>query len=343
MDSNDQVDSTGNQHNADKSDIPLWLQGLEESTPGSSDVESENDWVKEEEVVEAVPSLTVKEEQVPQEDQEEPEPLASAELEEEITSLDEKEPVLPRDDEIDEKEDDNYEEVSTEEGFVEISEYDFDLEQSGQPDQTMLSDEEELPEWLHEMIAETPEIIPDETIPPIDEEIAEALDEPTEPMVITQETIIEIEEEKFELSELPPEVIEELPEEEPDFAELIEEAEPESSTAAAVESDKVEDEQPEEQEIPRMLIFAKYLLDEGDISSAVEIFTSYMGQSLYREQIRAWLMEFSQQDKEGDDGAAWESLGDVAMEHDDSELAFIAYTKAIQILVSPSRESNEIS
>jgi len=346
MDGKNQINSNGELNNSEefpKNEIPLWLQGLDGLPSDSIDSGSESDWVKEGITVnDPLPEGNI--------EQDQPEILDIEEPDEEITEFGEHYSDLHSSDLSVNPEETNNEDEPIEEGFIEISESDFGLEQADLPDNPMLPDNEELPEWLHEMITETPESLPEELIPPVMEEIkeiVEAVDEPTEPMDITQETVIKVEEESIELLDEPLLPLDETSVEETtlELSEALEEKPTEfslESEAGPEEEEKEEEEQQEEQDIPRMLMFAKYLLDEGDTTRAIEIFTSYMGQSLYRNQIKSWLVECAQREDIAD-SAIWESLGDIAMKEGESEQAFNAYTKSIQILVSFSKDSDEIS
>lgn len=329
MDNNDQEKFNSQQRNSDnsaRSEIPLWLQGLDEPMTGEKPPE---------EVIESKPAGSRSEEEKPAVP-----PQASDMLDEQDGA------AVPTDDE----------------GFIEISGFDLNSEQAQEDNEEILPEEEELPEWLHEMIEETPgssveetmiSVIsePEEVAPTpvtLEEVVDEVVNEPTEPVDITQETPAEIEEGLVEPLEVPfepmegnivEEILEEIIIEEPEEPESMEAIQPETPEEFDLEIE--DDEVVEEKEIPRALLFGKFLLEQGDTKQAVEIFNSYIDQSVYKDQIKEWLINAGY-DNTSISSDLWESLGDIEMHDGNAEQAFVAYTKAIDILLSSIKGSDEM-
>ncbi len=351
MENFDQEGTKGKQDKSNqsaKSEIPLWLQGLEDSSSGHSSPEPvppdlDSDWVKEN-----ISPVTL-----PIEGHQEktetagPHKTEGAEIEIDLDAAlgeQEKLPQITTDEEVNDPKVLAAEEISVEvpveKGFIEIPEYSLndDSELTERKEEEMIPDEEPLPDWLHEMIAESPDFTFEETIPSmvIGSDI-EVIEEPTEPVDITQETIIEVEEAFVAESEVPLEtIIEEIIEEEPDFiAELV----PDQPDSIG-ENDLKPEEGDQEEDLPSRLLFAKHLLDQGYIQRAAEIFTSFLGQPMYRQQIKDWLMQADDEEKKTNSDL-WETLGDIEMRNGNSDLAFIAYAKAINFLLLTVSDSDE--
>ena len=345
MENLDQEGTKGKQDNSDQSakcEIPLWLQGLEESSSDRSSPEPvppdlDSDWVTE----------NVSPETLPIEGHQEkskaagPHETEGAEFEIDLdAALGEQQNLsqITTDEEVNKPEVLTVDEVSVEKGFIEIPEYDLseDSELTEKQDEEMIRDEEALPDWLHEMIAESPEFTLEETIPSmVIEPDDEVVDEPTEPVDITQETLIEVEEDLVVESEVPLEAIEEK-EEKPD---LIAESIPDQPDSVE-EIDLEPEEEVQVGDLPSRLLFAKHLLDQGYIKRAAEIFSSFSGQPIYRKQIKDWLMQAADEEKETKSDL-WETIGDIEMQNGDSELAFIAYAKAINFLLLAVSDTDE--
>jgi len=227
--------------------------------------------------------------------------------------------------------------------FVEISDLvtnTGDDELHGLEDET-LSDNEELPEWLHEMIAEEPETPFEDTIPSVvkeqedalagqtsvDEavEVKEQTDEPTEPIDITQETPVEQGEPPVEI---------------PTISFEHEEPFPEIDVGTEDLSITVEEQEEQEPETPKTLRFAQFLLKQGDYNQAINIINTYIDKPEYLEEINDLLAD-AVNDGADQNSAVWETLGDIALNKGDSEKAIHAYAKAINILLGRVEGNHE--
>ncbi len=322
MDNNDQA-LTGNdkdrQEHKAKDEIPSWLQGLDEPyTEGTSseekeNIQSEDHWVKD-----AADSIIE-----PSNQQEEEDQTRSNHIED--LNVNEQDYQPEQDD------------------FVEISDLvtnTGDDELQGLEDET-LTDNEELPKWLHEMIAEEPETPFEDTIPSVVEEQEDALsgqpsmdeavevkeqtDEPTEPIDITQETPVEQEEPPIEIPTITFEREEPFPE--------IDEGTDDLSVT-------VEEQEEQEPETPKTLRFAQFLLKQGDYNQAINIINTYIDKPEYLEEINDLLTD-AVNDGADQNSAVWETLGDIALNKGDSEKAIRAYTKAINILLGRVEGNHE--
>lgn len=163
---NDLNKDTGADGEPQENDIPLWLQGMgEQGSDDTKPIDPEDDdlsdWVREIEDLETEPEESNQPESSKQANANETEdettdfPDASDdhEVTEEVNIED-----IPEEPRL-EEDDPSFEEFSSIEGFVEISELDMDVLAQNDHD---LSDEEplrdgDLPEWLQEMIAESSE------------------------------------------------------------------------------------------------------------------------------------------------------------------------------------------
>jgi len=200
------------------------------------------------------------------------------------------------------------------------------------------STEDDLPQWLYEMIEEESQLTSQETAPSslmveneeviefsatndleveIDEKLIEDVeepyiqDEPTEPVIISQETLAE--------PVLNPEEISQSSE---DAAPIL------------IQSDSLA-EMP--LELPAILQSAKNLLDQGDFVQGLDIINTFIDQPEYILTIKLWLEEVSNGSGE-DNNEIWELLGDIAMIENDPETAINAYTKAINFLLTQTEE-----
>jgi len=84
--------------------------------------------------------------------------------------------------------------------------------------------------------------------------------------------------------------------------------------------------------LPKTLIFAKYLLDQGEINPSFEIFQTYVKKPAYLEEINAWVQE-AVMVNEAPSKLLWELLGDIALKQNEHNQALTAYTKAISLLM----------
>ena len=265
------------------------------------------------------------------------------------------------------------------EGFVEISEYDLETVDEKMED-TPLSEEpekeqEKLPDWLEDMIAEH-----SESSMEIKEEIGEEQDflndEPTKPIPIVEETsqednlnqtigqteltpnqsLDEIElgesetqiEDSIHIVDFKEETIEEKPEDaidippstDQEFTEIsdgeetpvvLEDAQTYEEFQTKEENWELHDQQP--LEIPKTLRFAKYLLDQGEINPAYEIFQTYINKADHLEEIESWILDAIDEDKISK-SKLWEILGDIATKKNKHAEALSAYSKSISILLN---------
>jgi hypothetical protein len=258
--------------------------------------------------------------------------------------------------------------VQSDEGFVEISQFDLEasdnLEKSEHGLDQQNEEQEELPDWLEEMIEE-PETEISENM--VFEDEAFNPDEATKPVIITpivteDEVVIDdqaieaapfatdqpIEEYEGQFAEnevfIEDQVAEELSiaEEEipPDEilyeGEMIIEQVPSLDTENVEELDADESHWHEEEllspELPKTLKFAKYLLDQGEIEPSFEIFQTYVKKSEYLEEIKMWAKEAAVADSEKSN-LLWELIGDLSLKQNEPDEALSAYTRAISKLI----------
>ena len=84
--------------------------------------------------------------------------------------------------------------------------------------------------------------------------------------------------------------------------------------------------------LPEDLLKAKEMLFSGDIDQALSLIRSSGDQSAFRCEIKTWLVDAAQAiEKPNTD--FWELLGDLALEEEQPDLAFNAYSNAIQSLL----------
>lgn len=359
MDNKEQNESKKNGQNQGRTpedEIPLWLQGLEE--PKSEEIkdldseiqneinQSDDDWVRET-TRESEPSQYehfISEEETPIRNQTSYQQETEFEQPEEQPSFANEVLDYPQD----------------EDNFMEIS----DLNISADPvpafemKEEMIPDDEELPDWLHEMIEEESEQPSKNLMSSFIEN--EDKDEPTEPVVITHETQAEVFEPTDSLQEASIEELDQVLHQEETSTkeqELLNEQELGSITAP---TDFMEPEEFQKQtdvdafpgptpteiskqddvETPKTLRFAKFLLDQGDYRQAMEIIRTYTDKPAYLEKIKHWLTEAV---ADGSDmiSDVWECLGDIALDEGDPEEAIAAYTKAITILLHSTEVHHE--
>jgi len=236
------------------------------------------------------------------------------------------------------------EDSAEDEGFIEISE--FEIVEIPEPfpisDGTEDSEDEELPPWLDEMIAEPiDELIDNDTA----EEAQLDEKEPSEPF----DVYLDAQHFEDEGTEMPQETNLTIPNEtiqddlvfsiiEGDTQPVIMQSESFDTSEPSQESQETIREQSEE--LPKTLMFAKHLLDQSEFEPAKKILTTYIEKSKYVDVISQWLWELVNQRAEANSGV-WELLGDIALQDDDPEQALSAYSQAITILVSEKKGVNE--
>jgi len=258
--------------------------------------------------------------------------------------------------------------VQSDEGFVEISQFDLEasdnLEKSENGLDQQNEEQEELPDWLEEMIEEPETEIsenmvfedeafnPDEATKPVivtpieteHKEIDE--DQPIEAAPLATDQPVEEFEEQFAENEvfIEDQVAEDLsiaeeeipPDETLIEGEMLIEQVPTLDTENVEELDADESHWHEEEllspELPKTLKFAKYLLDQGEIEPSFEIFQTYVKKSEYLEEIKIWAKEAAATDKEKSN-LLWELIGDLSLKQDKPDEALSAYTRAISKLI----------
>jgi len=89
--------------------------------------------------------------------------------------------------------------------------------------------------------------------------------------------------------------------------------------------------------LPKELQKAKQLLSSGKMNQAVELILTLDERSKHTHEIGDWLKEASYS-IEGPNVGFWELFGDTALENDQPDLAFNAYTKAIQSLLESQED-----
>jgi hypothetical protein len=312
--------SNDHQENRAKDEIPSWLEGLVEP-------DAKGKTLKDEETIQTEVSW------VRGIDEDKTEPSNQREKEEQTrvnhvggSSVD---------DQVDQSKQDD---------FVEIS--DLVLNNSDgtrhSPEEEALSEDEELPEWLNEMIAEEPDVHSEEIMPGSIEENEEEnieqntaeetlekekkTDEPTEPFDITQETPVGQEEAAVEL---------------PTKAAEDEEPTPEPDIDLSPVPMAPEEKKGLKSETPKMLRFAALLLEQGDYNQATDILQTFINKPEFRREIKKWITNAINNGAENN-SAVWEILGDIALSEGDSVEALNAYTKAIDILLGKTKGSHEI-
>lgn len=93
-------------------------------------------------------------------------------------------------------------------------------------------------------------------------------------------------------------------------------------------------------EMPKTLLFARYLLEQGDIESATQVLGPYIEGAKHLEEIQTWLIE-SAKNAARTSSFVWEMIGDIAMAQDDPIRAFESYSKAIDLLLQTKKEFDE--
>jgi uncharacterized protein (DUF2267 family) len=254
------------------------------------------------------------------------------------------------------------------EEYVEIS--DLNLAQTEDPEQSLSDDEqineEGLPPWLQDMIAE-----PGDETPPVNAETATSdVIEAPKPQIDDQkptkdnqdltedhdkETIKpdstpqqetlgnekSTDEKTIPVTPLQDQVIEPIPEITPDEfpppeQDIIEDPEQLDVLPNPYELEQLKP----SDDVPKTLSIAKIHLDHGEYNSAMEIINTYIDQSDYLEEIYDWLTEIVNNGGKNNI-AIWESIGDIALKQGKSEDAFNAYAKAIKSLLTDHEDSDE--
>ena len=323
--------------NEQDNEIPLWLQGLDDSEtntePGNPKKEEPiNQWVKEvDKDTSSAPVSTEKNDAI---DHDLPEWLdAVSEEKNEHFDKDGIDQTLseekfhnqetfvgdmetgPRDqqseDEVElineepfETSDESKSESQAEKGFIEIEESEFEKSFSNEDINSieLKENDEDLPEWLKEMIG-PPLESHEEPLSSNNSDAFQSQDEPTKPIEVRSE------EQPFS-------------DEEPAAESMIE----------IRDSNEDQLREPEIPDLPEELLQAKTLLDEKNISDAANIFDTYIQKDVCVEEIKTWLQEYI---KDGTDISShvWELLGDIAIKEEKSKEALTAYSQAIQTLL----------
>ncbi|MEA3328062.1 MAG: hypothetical protein U9R53_12300 [Chloroflexota bacterium] len=383
---------SNSEKNFHQEDIPLWLQGIEDSQDEdtiplkkASDVPDQ--WVKEvpEDIGDKLSSLDNtedspgKEEDIPDWIDDEPESLSERtsdfdDIEYEVKEVEESpiehedndlidsdmvkvslgENLIP--DENSELIENSFEVVPPEEEFIEISEADMSNEEQPNRDGKS-SEDEELPYWLQEMIAEPSDNVSAEKhaeAEKIEEYLEEAkglesdIDEdivleeahPSQDLVqdIGELKISKVESRLHNLSEW-------MAEEDTKPVPIQPETPIETEIPVLDEEEKEERveeiEQVHQVEMPEELQNAKVLMDEGEYSQAIDAIISCQEKKAYHDDIRSWLMTAVQGDAKGN-CEVWETIGDIELSEANPEDALNAYKKAIHFLLANEKEIDEI-
>jgi hypothetical protein len=314
------------QKQTSKDDIPLWLQGLHDaenknlSSDENENNQNEADWVKES-TKRISNSPTIQDAKTGESENDQAQASQSKDQ-----SREEKYNKSNHVEETDLNKDEHQNYQPEQDDFVEISE--LDLKENHTPshetEEEIILEGDDLPEWLHEMIVEEPEIVSGE-VNPSSIERQEVQDEPTEPVDITQEIPVEPKEPSVDQSNIPV-VIEESP------------STPEIDTTLA--DIPAEEPMSEQLDTPKTLKFAKFLLDQGDYRQAMEIIKTYIDKPAYIGKIKNWLTD-AVNNGANQNSDIWETLGDIALRENDPDHALDAYTKAIDILLGLTKGSHE--
>jgi hypothetical protein len=251
------------------------------------------------------------------------------------------------------------------EEYVEIS--DLNLAQIEDQEQTLSDDEqineEGLPQWLQDMIAEPSETPPvnvetgtsdvieasksqiDDQKLIIDNQDQDEDQETIEPdSTPEQETLVDeksTDEEITSMTPLQEHIIEPIPENTPDefpppYQNNFEDPESLEVLPNPYELGQLKP----SDDVPKTLSIAKIHLDHGEYNSAMEIINTYIEQSDYLEEIYDWLTEIVNNGGKNNI-AIWESIGDIALKKGNSEDAFNAYANAIKSLLTNNEDSDE--
>ena len=395
-DENKPIEDSENQPKEEKdTDIPLWLQGLEHSEEQGENIDPEpsesiqSQWVKElddnpqpegldfTDLEELTPKSdlpdwmdhlgndfsedadtleSLDQDQVAQPTAEEPDKALQVSVEDVSLEMEDQETTSP---EFAEIVDELVNGTPDDKGFIEISEIEEDLDpvQELTDLEESVSDDEELPEWLQEMINEPDQV----KLPPVEvdsfaleqtdlaseiEELPDSLaDEPTQPVTIAKaedavENLPQPESEPSDESSPQDEGwiqevdLVDVDEEETVAIQEVEAEEGEESPVVAPEAEISDAGLPEE------LLEAQTLLENGQISDAAHLFTHHATNPDYNHQIQAWLINAAECEAQGN-SEIWETLGDLKLNDDDPQGALEAYNKAIQVFLDRKRADHD--
>lgn len=114
-----------------------------------------------------------------------------------------------------------------------------------------------------------------------------------------------------------------------------------------IDSTAAEDEPEDSREepdgsMPKTLQFAKFILDQGELDRALEIISTYIGQSTYLDEIEDWVTEAIESGAHQNAGL-WETVGDIAVAREEYSEALNAYAKAMKILLHREEGQNEVN
>jgi hypothetical protein len=265
------------------------------------------------------------------------------------------------------------------EGFVEISEYDLETVEKPDEEPQLPEDavevQEELPDWLEDMISEEQKPMVEEDEEKSFDEKMLSSDEPTKPVPIIEETITDADqgemieekpsgenlildeinfektgsqiEDSIHIVEFDEQTDFEPQELEKDFSvkidqgitetpnevvpvQVIDEIQDYEEIQENDEDWEIYDQQPVE--IPKTLRFAKYLLDQGKIDQANQIFQTFISKADQMEAIKLWVTEAIDEGNLSQN-KLWEILGDIAVKQSDHAEALADYTRSISLLL----------
>lgn len=358
----------------EKEDIPLWLQGIEESkdestAPGNEEKDAQDQWIKEipdkigeefdavelsEEIIqngEDLPEWIEEVPEIPNDFSSDSEMAGVPEDELDNTTFDLEEMTpnegqLQQDDLKDSMSIDDQEEktqhpdglVPDEEEFMEISE--TEIQDEKLTDQDLESSKnEELPYWLQEMIAEPSEV------DVVDQEQEVVVDEALEGAPIVKEFSEDgsltaqqptLDEPQLTDAETPESKADEILAEDNTKPVIVQSKEEYTPDILDGAEESVQE---SKKMFPDDLDNARRLLIEGKHSEAIKAINASEEKSHYKEDIRAWLLSASESPL-GEKSDVWEALGDLALGEENPEDALDAYTKAIQALMTDGKALN---
>ncbi len=347
-----------NENNEHEESLPDWLNDLSEVDPAAPTVQLSNI------SKEKKPNST---EQIRDND-------AHPKKEEEKMQ-----PPLPKDESSEESKDREIdpEESTKNNEFVEISDFgfeqepeSFDASENGQ--NTPDADDDDLPEWLNQMISadgsekrdpskiaqpqETDEAILDDTQPVnIKPGKIEKPDFPQSPAQTVQDENLPLDDPNGELPRAPTLLFHGNgkavhPRPEPANAAVKEKDQPAEEEGRTIipptqtpKDEKTQQEdiwltEPEFESIPEPLVLAKELLQHGETNQAIEILQSYVEKSLHLDLIENWLLKISKRTDQSN-SQLWEIIGDLKQAKRDPQKAFQAYSHAIHLLLKEKRSS----
>ena len=312
-----------------QSQLPEWLREASEEESKPSTQKDSSEIEKTEPPIEVDPNLKVSESETVDQGFVE---LAS--------------PHLSTDQEIDET---ASQEEPAEDEFIEIPTLVTESPQDQEAHQ-QIDNGDELPQWLQEMISEPVENTDEDT------EVGIAGNELDDLTTMYPERIEEVVSQQIEDSdrEIPQTVIDTSePEGDQEVLEKIDEITQEDETKPVdlqpvleetpkheVEQAEIERTLSDEQDHP--LDFAKYQFDQGNIEQALEIFASLKDRPdnlQYLDKMEQILIEeVNHSAKDATD--AWELLGDIALQNNKPDKAFMAFKQAIQLLLKSKEDKH---